>query len=228
MSLGQTNRFPDLRKRDEASASLPVTQVGDTYRDGTTALIMAAQLRHTEIVKSLIEADANVDSRDQQRGTSLMYVGKRSHMGIGKYPVTANSDVTSDNNQDYTSLMYAEQNKHSEVVKHLSEAQAIVCSQDQTVITPLSADPGVRYNEKYLACGKPDAALENNDVNTPVTVVPEKETKRDTKGKTYFPSLEHSNNKEDNTTYFGRFLVVQILKLHCTTIGEFLWYTTIY
>ena len=118
---------------------------------GYTALMLAAKNGHTEIVKMLIGAKANINVRREDRypgslstlllsreeayvahevrgegGTALTIATEHGHAEIVKLLLEAKADVNKKSNDDYTAITLASLLGHAEIVKLLLEAGADV------------------------------------------------------------------------------------------------------
>lgn len=88
---------------------------------GTTALIYAAQLGYTELVKILAETGANLDAQDVNGQTALMYAAMMGHIETVKELLYWGAKTDLKNNSDYTALDYAKQKNYTQIVEILTE-----------------------------------------------------------------------------------------------------------
>jgi hypothetical protein len=88
---------------------------------GTTALIYAAQLGYTELVKILAETGANLDSQDVNGQTALMYAAMMGHTETVRELVYWGAKKDIKNNSDYTALDYAKQKNYTQIIEILTE-----------------------------------------------------------------------------------------------------------
>ena len=64
----------------------------EEHRDGVTALMLAAQGGHEELVKILLEADADVNAQDDEEATALHYAMKGNFLEIAKILVVGGAN----------------------------------------------------------------------------------------------------------------------------------------
>lgn len=77
-------------------------------RQGTTALMYAANLGYTEIVRSLVEAGANINLPRKRYGlTALMLAASANHFDIVRLLISKGADVNAKNEDGSTALMAA-------------------------------------------------------------------------------------------------------------------------
>jgi ankyrin repeat protein len=106
--------------------------VDATDRDGTTALMFAAQQGYTEIVRVLIEAGANLNLPRKRYGlTALMLAASEARADVLQTLVAAGADVNAKNDDGSTALMIAAHKGHLMVVQILLGAGADVNLQDK-------------------------------------------------------------------------------------------------
>ena len=93
---------------------------------GLTALMAASWEGHAEVVKELLAAGANVNTRARDGRTALMFASYHGHPEVVKLLLKAGAQV---NDRAFdrpgTSLTFAAQNGHLEVVQILLEAGAV-------------------------------------------------------------------------------------------------------
>ncbi|MHC4620631.1 MAG: ankyrin repeat domain-containing protein [Planctomycetota bacterium] len=102
--------------------------------NGTTALMVAAQNGHMEIVKALLEAKADVNIQRKTDGvTALWMAAQNGHVEVVKLLLESKADVNvKDKTYGATALMMAAQKGHTDIVKLLLENKADVNAKDKT------------------------------------------------------------------------------------------------
>jgi ankyrin repeat protein len=93
---------------------------------GETALIRASSRGRTEIVKLLLKAGANPDTKDNYGETALMRASLSGHKDIVILLLKAGANPDTKDNYGETALMKASYNGHKEIVKLLLKAGADV------------------------------------------------------------------------------------------------------
>ncbi len=91
---------------------------------GKTALILASERGHTEVVKFLINSGATVDSKDNSGVTALMIASINGHTEIVKLLIELEADVNARSDDGDTALRLASEKKHTEIVEILKAAGA--------------------------------------------------------------------------------------------------------
>ena len=90
--------------------------VNATSQYGDTALIWAAYKGYTEIVKSLLEKDADVNAKDNNGHTALIWAVVNGHTEIVKSLLANNADFNAKNQSGHTALDYAKEKGHTGIV----------------------------------------------------------------------------------------------------------------
>uniref|UniRef100_A0A1X7V054 CARD domain-containing protein n=1 Tax=Amphimedon queenslandica TaxID=400682 RepID=A0A1X7V054_AMPQE len=115
---------------------LETVNIDHTNEEGKTALMLACERGHEDIVHSLLSAGANVNIQDNKGWTTLMMASKHNHISIIHMLLQANAnphlktssgskvDPNVQNKDGVTALMLASANGHYEVVKLLLEWEA--------------------------------------------------------------------------------------------------------
>ena len=104
-----------------------------------TALIVASNNGHTEIVEMLLKAGANVDARNKYCYTALIEASWGSHVDIIRMLLKAGADVNAQNHFGYTALIEASINGNTtDIVEMLLDAGADVNVRDITGQTALT------------------------------------------------------------------------------------------
>jgi hypothetical protein len=138
----------------------------------TGPLIVGSYFGHEVMVKLLLEAKANVDSRFNDGRTPLSWAAENGHEGIVKLLLEAKAGVDSEDNNGQTPLLWAAENGHKGIIKLLLEAKADVDSEDNYGQTPLlwAAENGHEGIIKLLleAKAKTNVDSEDNNSRTPL------------------------------------------------------------
>uniref|UniRef100_A0A0G4ICY2 Uncharacterized protein n=1 Tax=Chromera velia CCMP2878 TaxID=1169474 RepID=A0A0G4ICY2_9ALVE len=110
--------------------------VGDEER-GETALMLVSDRGHTDIVRLLVDAKANVDMQDKNGQTALILVSCKGHADIVRLLVDAKANVDMQDKNGKTALFLASENRHTDIVRLLVDAKANVDMQDKNGKTAL-------------------------------------------------------------------------------------------
>ena len=84
-----------------------------------SALSCAADRKHADVAKVLIDAGADIETRDKESWTPLMYACKNGSQPIVKMLVEAGAEVRATHKDGSTSLMFAAVFGHTETVRYL-------------------------------------------------------------------------------------------------------------
>ena len=113
----------DITKIQEAIQAGADVNVRNKY--DATPLLIASRNGHTEIVKLLLTAKADVNAAEKKQGiTPLLIASKKGHTEIVKLLLTAGADVNTMikvNGIDYTPLSIAKKMSHTRIVKLLKK-----------------------------------------------------------------------------------------------------------
>ena len=123
---------------------LPPEDINNKNSKGQTTLILACWYGYTEIVKLLIDAQADVNIQKNDGWTALMLVSRNSNIDSNietvKLLIDAQTDINIQSNSGFTALMLASRNSNTEsnieTVKLLIDAQA---------------DPNIQNNDDWTA-----------------------------------------------------------------------------
>lgn len=80
--------------------------------DGITPLTAASSEGHTECVKLLVDAKADINAKDKDSTTSLMAASARGHFDVASIILAAGADVNDQNLDGHTALMFAYNGKN--------------------------------------------------------------------------------------------------------------------
>lgn len=90
-----------------------------TIVDRSSPLRWAAYNGHKDIVQILISAGADVNAKDKEGMTALMYASRGGHKEIVQMLISAGADVNAKTVYNYTALDFAYSKKHKDIVKLL-------------------------------------------------------------------------------------------------------------
>ena len=127
ITAGRTQNVFDVAKSMKSEAQLIEVFIAEqgvnatTGRYGSPMLIFAAERGHTEIVKFLIDAKANLNIKTNYGYTASMLAAKGGHTEIVKFLIEAEADMNITDNFGKTTLMYAAKNGGTEVARLLIE-----------------------------------------------------------------------------------------------------------
>ena len=93
-------------------------------RDGTTALMLAAEYGRVEIARLLLEAGADEDLQNQDGKTALMLAVESGHAEIARLLLEAGADKDLQDQLGHTAVMLATLNNNMEMARMLLEAGA--------------------------------------------------------------------------------------------------------
>ena len=85
----------------------------------SSALLDAVHENHADVVKVLIDAGADIETRDKHSRTPLMYACKNGSQPIVKMLVAAGAEVRATTSKGATSLILAAYHGHTETVRYL-------------------------------------------------------------------------------------------------------------
>ncbi|XP_021712114.1 uncharacterized protein LOC5564954 isoform X2 [Aedes aegypti] len=102
-----------------------------------TPLHTAAGKGNIEMVKLLIDHNANIDTKDDEGCTPLHYASRNGNLEMVKLLIDNRANVDTTQNEGWTPLHYASQNGHIDVVKLLIDNRANVDTTQNEGCTPL-------------------------------------------------------------------------------------------
>lgn len=117
--------------------------------DVDALLLAAARDGDDEDVKRLLKEGANIEARDLDRFTPLMWASTQGHDEVVKTLLEHNADVNATSTQGYSALSESSFAGHASVVVILIEAGAHINQQDKAGCTPLHA--AVRQDKAGVA-----------------------------------------------------------------------------
>ena len=105
--------------------------------DGTTALMVASNDGHHQVVELLLKEGADVNIQNNNGVTCLMVASNNGHHQVVELLLKEGADVNIQNNDGWTALMIASQNGHHQVVELLLKEGADVNIQNNNGVTCL-------------------------------------------------------------------------------------------
>ena len=98
---------------------LKEVDVNQKDNDGYTAMLLATERSHADVVQVLIDAGADFEVKDEEGSSPLLWACYSGQVAVVKMLVGAGADVCVTNNQGDTCLMLAARNGHIETVRTL-------------------------------------------------------------------------------------------------------------
>ncbi len=133
---------------------------------GWTPLMEAAWEGHTEAVKALLDAGAEINAREERFELSaLMFASGRGHTEAVKALLDAGADPNLADNYRETPLMAASDKGHAEVIKALLDAGADPNLRNIDGLTALMSAAGRGYSEVVRHLMAAGAAINATDKN---------------------------------------------------------------
>ncbi|KAF4436984.1 hypothetical protein FACUT_6021 [Fusarium acutatum] len=135
--------------------------------------VIAASLNgHVEVVKLLLENEADITVANNEGVTPVIAASFDGHVEVVKLLLKNKADITVSNNEGVTPVIAASFNGHIEVVKLLLENKADITVADNNGWTPLIAASlnGHVKVVKLLLENEADITVSNNGGGTPVYV----------------------------------------------------------
>src|SRR5947199_339475 len=85
--------------------------------NGQTSLSWAAENGHVDVVKLLLNANANIEAADKKGPMPLIsWAAKKGHVEVVKLLLNANANIEAEDNKGRTPLNWAAENEHVDVV----------------------------------------------------------------------------------------------------------------
>jgi len=103
---------------------LALADINAKAKNGSTALTIAAQRGHTEVVKKLPGASADVNASNNAGVTSLMFAADRGHRETVEALLAAGADPNAKAHNGWTAAMFAGNSSHNYLVELLNRGAA--------------------------------------------------------------------------------------------------------
>ena len=177
MDQAQKDLFQAVQKGDVAGVEKALVSGADinekneraeTALTSHTALMSAAWKGHLEVVKLLLERNADVNIQDKLGRTALISAAWKNYLEVVELLLERNSDVNIQTVSGQTALIIAAWRNYLEVAKLLLERNSDVNIQDKSGQTALiiAANEGHLEMVKFLLKNGADIGLENHDGET--------------------------------------------------------------
>ena len=156
----------------ESGADINSKDLNAKYNENKTALILAASNGHYEIVKFLIDKEAELNAKDQHDSTALIYASRNGHFEIVKYLVENGAELNARNVNVQSALMIAYEYKNYGIVKYLVTKGADVNTKNkfnQTALI-LASIFGHLEMAKYLVENGADVKAKDNNGKTALII----------------------------------------------------------
>lgn len=141
VSMAESDAFYKAMKREDIAAMTEfVDQVSNANMrldDGRTALMLAAKLGSSTVVKKLLQAGANINEENSNGGTALMYSAIRGDKATLMVLLENGAHVNVDAKFGWTALMVAAAKGHADLVQALLDHGADANVRDIYYWTPL-------------------------------------------------------------------------------------------
>ncbi|XP_063438355.1 uncharacterized protein LOC134719280 [Mytilus trossulus] len=135
-----------------------------------TPLLFAIHKGYIEIVKYLVTAQCDIETRDKNGFTPLLFAVQEGHLEIVEFLVKAGCDIESKTKDDFTPLLVAVHEGHLEIVEILVKAGCDIESKTKDDFTPLlfAVQQGYLEIVKYLIKANCDIEARTKDDFTPL------------------------------------------------------------
>jgi ankyrin repeat protein len=148
--------------------------IDSTNRYGETALMLAAEKGHLEIVDCLLKGHAVINIQCQNGGSALIRAAKNGNSACVKALVNKGADITITDNSN-TALMLAAELGHTDVVKILSKNIQLVnyCNKEGNTALMWAAKNGHIECVRILLAAGADVKMTNKKGGTALTYAQE-------------------------------------------------------
>lgn len=156
-----------------AGRVVPTYDINSVDGNGNTALTLAAANGHSDVVKMLIDSNANVNLASKSGNTPLHHAAANGHTSIISQLQAGGADINAENKNGQTALHRAAQLGHTETVQALLRAGADVNHPDNSGFTPLmyAAHAGKTETVQALIDANANLNLQNKRGQTALDLV---------------------------------------------------------
>ena len=102
----------------------PISQKA-RHKAGNTSLMLAARYGHETTTRELVR-DADLDLKDADGTTALMYATRNGNVGVTEVLVHAGADVNAARESGFTALMFAAKNGHKQTLNVLLRGEQAI------------------------------------------------------------------------------------------------------
>ena len=133
-------------------AGIIETLINKASGDGDTPAYISSQMGHLQVVKILLDNNADINKSNFKGWTALMAASKNGHLDIVNLLLEYNADINSKNITSETALFLAAANGHENIVVRLVEADAQIIQPNHNNYSPLHIAVATNRKEvvKYL------------------------------------------------------------------------------
>ena len=132
---------------------------------GNTALILAVYDDNTDMIKTLIEAKADVNTADKDSNTALMWAVNKGITDVIKILIEAKADINATDKDGWTALMWPVKKGQTDLVKVLIKSKASVDIADKVGMTVLMKAAQIGHTDTAKALIEAKANLNTADNN---------------------------------------------------------------
>lgn len=148
----------------------------NSIKHGCTPLMGAAYYGHTKIVKELLKRKANVNHKNQNKNSALLFATKRDNTDIARLLLQHGANVDDKDDIGSTPLFYAILNDNKELVKVLLNYNANINIQNNDKLFPLqvAANEGKTELVKLMLQHKADIKKQDKSGYNPLFIASSK------------------------------------------------------
>lgn len=141
--LGEVQKLQDLLTREKA------IDINSTLLDDWTALHLAANEGHQEVVKVLIDFGANIEAETRMNRRALHIACIRGNLEVVRILLAVNAEKNPKDKDFYTPLHFASENGYNDIIKILLEYGASPNVKNYQGNTPLDICLGVETRKVF-------------------------------------------------------------------------------
>ena len=116
--MGEAQKLQDLLTKEKA------VDINSTLLDDWTALHLAANEGHKQIVEILINFGANIEAQTRMNRRALHIACLRGNLDVVKILINAGAEKDPQDKDSYTPLHFASENGYNEIIKDLLAKEA--------------------------------------------------------------------------------------------------------
>ena len=141
------------------------TDINYQNEGGNTALMLASEGGHYNVVKLLLSKDPDINIQNNDGVTALMFASANEHHQVVELLLSKDPDINIQNNDGWTALMLASCNGHHQVVEQLLSKDPDINIQNNNGWTALMLASRYGHHQvvELLLSKDPDINIQNND-----------------------------------------------------------------